>query len=77
MVRLEGAVSAESNRHELPRIDTAVLFALIAIVWLTVATFCWAACAMAARGDAGSSLWPAENPVDMAPIRSRAGLPKS
>jgi len=35
--------------------EMLVFFALIAIAWLTVAALCWAACAMAARGDAESS----------------------
>lgn len=29
-----------------------MIFALIPIVWLTVVALCWAACAMAQRGDA-------------------------
>ncbi len=41
--------------YGLPQIDATMLFALIAIVWLTVVTLCWAACAMAALGDAESS----------------------
>lgn len=32
-----------------------MIFALIPIVWLTVAALCWAACVMAAQGDAGLS----------------------
>jgi len=32
-----------------------LFLALIAIAWLSVAALCWAACAMAARGDGAES----------------------